>query len=223
MTVTTLHGIDQSGLSTKRPGETPHVSTSAPKGHDGASFYESDTMNKRVFDEAQLEWLPDGWMAFIIDITGGDSGAIGGHDIPGARLPAGTIIWDSVIDVIETFVSGDDSATMGLSVQAADDIVTAVAISTGTPWDEGLRAGKPLGAIASAVKVVRDSTLRYTIGVQPVVSGKMRVLLHCIRSTKVVVEEESSTSSSSSSSPSSASSNSSSSSSDSSNSSSSST
>lgn len=201
---TVLHGIDQSGLSTKRPGET--VTPIAPKGNDGSTFYETDTLNKRVFDEGQEEWLPDGWLAAEIDITGGDSGAIGIHDIPGARLPAGTIIWDSCIDVLETFTSAGDTAQMAISAQADNDIVSAVAINNGTPWDAGLRAGIPLGAIASAVKIVRDANLRYSISVQAITAGKLRILLHCIRSTQVVTEEESSSSSSSSSSPSSSSS-----------------
>jgi len=77
---------------------------------------------------------------FTYDITGGDDGTIGAHGT-GVTLPDNAIVLDGVIDVTDTFTDNDDdSATIAIHVEDADDIVAAVAISDGgNPWDEGLQ------------------------------------------------------------------------------------
>lgn len=82
------------------------------------------------------------------DVTGGDSGAIGAHGL-GVHIPDNAIITRAWVDVVTTFADGaTDSATIALSVQAADDLVAAIAISNATNvWDAGVR-GTKAGAFA---------------------------------------------------------------------------
>lgn len=168
---TTLHGVEQSGLSTKRPA----------KGHNGHGFWETDTLGIRVWNDEEAVWQPFEYIAFEWDVTGGDDGAIGEH-VLNVPVPAGTIVLDGVIDVITTFASATDAATIAIHFNAANDLVSAVAISTGTPWDAGLHAIVPLGAAANAKKASADRNVTITVGTEEVTAGKLRGMLRCLRS-----------------------------------------
>src|SRR4051812_35667984 len=73
-----------------------------------------------------------------------DGGAIGPHTL-GVTLPVGAIVTGGFIDVITTCVTaGADAGTMAISLQAANDIVTATAVVTaGDIWDAGRHAIAP--------------------------------------------------------------------------------
>lgn len=74
------------------------------------------------------------------DVSGGDSGAAGAHTL-GVYLPDNAIITRAWYDVVTTFTSATDAATikLGLVTQDDDAFVAAIAISDGTnPWDAGL-------------------------------------------------------------------------------------
>ncbi len=202
---TVLHGIDQAGLSSNRPAMV----------HDGHMFYERDTKGVRVGNvgdsNGDQEWLPFVFIPFVFDVDV-DGGAVGPVGLARARVPAGTIIVGGTIDVLETFTSADDSATIAISIEAANDVVSAVAISNGAnPWDAGLKQVVPVMATNTTwIKTTKDRDVRITVGTQPLTAGKLRGFLWCLPSEVEggVVEEESSSSSSSSTSSSSSSSNS---------------
>jgi hypothetical protein len=60
------------------------------------------------------------------------------------------------IDVLTTFQSNTDAATIAIQVEGANDIVTAVAISDGAnPWDAGLHDVKPVNTALTAVKTTQ--------------------------------------------------------------------
>lgn len=170
---TVKDGIDESGLSTVRPAKIMN----------GRTFYESDTMGLRLADETAAAWSPIICVPFTYDVSGGDDGAVGAHAISGATIPAGCVILDGVIDVITTFTSAADSATIAISVEAANDIVSAVAISDGAnPWDAGLKDVVPSGSAANSKKTTAARTVTVTVGVQALTAGKLRGFLRCLRS-----------------------------------------
>jgi len=69
--------------------------------------------------------------------------AVAAHGL-GVYLPIKAIITRVWIDVVTTFTDGDtDAATIALHLQAADDVVAAIAISDATNvWDAGIRGSK---------------------------------------------------------------------------------
>jgi len=59
-------------------------------------------------------------------------------------IPDNAIITRCWYDVVTTFTgNGDDSSTIAISTEGANDMVTAVAIQTGTPFDAGMQEGIP--------------------------------------------------------------------------------
>lgn len=116
--------------------------------------------------------------------------ATGAHGL-GVYIPDNAIITKAWYDVITTFTSADDSATIALHVQSAGDIQAAVAISTGTPYDAGLHAsllGFPnLGADAAhdsaaevgalymgvSLKMTAERELVATVATQALTAGKL--------------------------------------------------
>lgn len=109
-----------------------------------------------------------------------DGGAISAIDL-GVTIPANSIILGGLYDVTATLTStatGTDKATGALSVEGANDIVSAVAIETGTPWDKGaLRAIIPVMTAASAVKTTDAANITFTIAVAAVLTGAFTVTL----------------------------------------------
>jgi hypothetical protein len=130
------------------------------------------------------------------DVSGGDSGAIGAHGL-GVYIPAKAIITKAWADVVTTFADGStDAATIALHAQAANDIVSAIAISdTTNVWDAGMHGSKigypNFGADAahdSAVEVaalfagtmVKTTAIREitaTVAVAALTAGKMNVFV----------------------------------------------
>jgi len=108
-----------------------------------------------------------------------DGGAVGAIDL-GVTLPDNAIVLDGVVDVITTLTSAGDIATIALHAEAADDIVLAVAIGTGTPWDLGLRAIIPLGTSATAFKLTAARAITATIAVEAVTAGKFILLVRYV-------------------------------------------
>ena len=172
MAKTVLHGVDESGISTARPDPF----------HDGGKFYETDTQALRFGDEGASVLAPIVSIPFEYDVTGGDDGAVGAHAISGAVVPAGYSILDGVVDVITTFTSAADTATIALHAQAANDLVAAIAINNGgNPWDAGLHDIVPAGAAPSSLKMTAARTITATVGVQALTAGRLRGFVRCIR------------------------------------------
>jgi hypothetical protein len=114
----------------------------------------------------------------------------------GVYIPSKAIVTRVLVDVVTTFTSTDDSATIALHAQGAGDIVAAIAISDSTNvWDAGIRGSKigfpNFGADAahdSAVEVaalfggsmlkttaVREITA--TVAVQALLTGKANIFV----------------------------------------------
>ncbi len=114
----------------------------------------------------------------LYDVSGGDAGAIGAHGL-GVTIPDNAVVLDGVIDVITTFEDGaDDSATIAISVEGANDIVTATAISGGSDiWDAGLQDVVPDGTAANMVKTTSAQEITATVADDALSAGKMWIIL----------------------------------------------
>ena len=102
-----------------------------------------------------------------------DGGAIGAIDLD-VDLPDNAIIKRAYYDVVTTFTSATDAATVALHAESADDILAAVAISAGgNALDAGLHEGIEDGTMANAVKTSAVRALTLTIAVEAVTAGKL--------------------------------------------------
>jgi len=104
---------------------------------------------------------------------GGEISAIG----LGVTIPDNAVIIGGGVDVITTCTSGTDAGTGAISVQGANDIVTAVAIGTGTPWDEGGRDIIPDGTGTGQVKTTAAKEITFTIAEEAFTAGRFFVYL----------------------------------------------
>lgn len=112
----------------------------------------------------------------------------------GVYIPDNAIIKRVWIDVVTTFTSADDSATIAVHAQSANDIVSAIAISDASNvWDAGIRGSKigfpNFGAdaahdsalevaalfAASMLKLTAERELTVTVATQALTAGKMVV------------------------------------------------
>lgn len=109
-----------------------------------------------------------------------NGGAVGTIDL-GVTVPDNAIIYDGCVEVITTCTSPTtDDATIAIQTEAANDIVTAVAIDTGTPWDAGFREIIPDSVYASNgdwVKMTSAKNVKVVVGVEDLTAGKFVVLL----------------------------------------------
>lgn len=102
----------------------------------------------------------------------------------GVYLPDNAIVDRAWYEVLTTFTSADDSATIALGVDtdAEAGIKAAIAISNGAnPWDEGLHEGIQGGAIANALtKLTASRELCATVAVQALTAGKLRLYVEYV-------------------------------------------
>ena len=114
-------------------------------------------------------------------VNGGAISAIG----LGVTIPNNAVVIGGFYDVITTCTSAADTGTGALSVNSANDIVTAVAIGTGTPFDAGLRAIIPKSNTpeTTGIKLTAAREITFTIAVQAFTAGKFEVFLHYVQSS----------------------------------------
>jgi hypothetical protein len=109
-----------------------------------------------------------------------DGGTIGAIDL-GVTIPANSIILGGLVDVVTTCTTASaDAGTGALSVESADDIVAAVAVSAAADWDQGLRPIVPTGVASTAVKTTAAANITFTIAVQDFTAGKFHVILYYV-------------------------------------------
>ena len=107
-----------------------------------------------------------------------DGGAISAIDL-GVTIPANSLIIGGLYDVQTTCTSAGDTGTGAISVASANDILLAVAIGTGTPFDQGIRQIIP-ATPANAVKTTSAAAITFTIAVAAFTAGKFTVHLFYI-------------------------------------------
>jgi len=89
------------------------------------------------------------------------------------------------IDVITTFTSSGDSATIAIKTEGANDIVTATAISAGgNIWDAGQSPIIPKANTpdSTAVKMSDAREITATVAVEVLTAGKCIIYLYYVQS-----------------------------------------
>jgi len=93
------------------------------------------------------------------------------------------IVTNAYYAVSQTFTSSGDSATIALSIEGANDLVSAIAISDGTnPWDASGAFVQciPDGTVGNFIILSDDRELTMTVGVEDLTAGKLSVILEVI-------------------------------------------
>lgn len=104
-------------------------------------------------------------------------GTVGAHG-SGITIPENAVIMDGVVDVQQTLTDdNDDSATLAIHVEGADDVVAAVAINNATDWDKGLHDIVPDGQATNMIKTTDEREITFTVGDDEIVEGKVTVIL----------------------------------------------
>lgn len=125
-----------------------------------------------------------------VDSAGAANTTIAAHGL-GVYIPDNAVIEKIYVDVVTTFTSATDAATIALHAQAANDIVSAIAISDASNvWDAGIRGSKVgypnLGADAAhdsalevaalfagtMLKLTAERELTATVAVEALTAGK---------------------------------------------------
>lgn len=99
----------------------------------------------------------------------------------GVTLPDNALVLGGGVEILTTFTStagGTDKATIALSIQSANDLITATAIESGTFWDavaykvivpDALAAA----GVATAIKLTAAREVTATVGVCALTGGKL--------------------------------------------------
>lgn len=116
-----------------------------------------------------------------VDSAGADNIDVGAHGV-GVTLPANAIIVGGFFDVNTVFGSENDTATIAISVQAANDIQTAAAVS-GAPYSTiGRKAIVPKANTpeSTSVKTSAAKEITCTVAVEPLETGKLTGYLYYV-------------------------------------------
>lgn len=107
---------------------------------------------------------------------------IGAH-LLGVKIPDNAIIIGGFIEVLTTFTSATDAATVAVHAQSANDIKSAVAISNGAnPWDAGLQAIIPKSNTpeSTGIKLTAERELQATVAVEALTAGKCNIYVEWV-------------------------------------------
>ena len=139
---------------------------------EAASIGEADLEAPTVDALHALRWARASWSFAEF------GGAIAAQGL-GVTIPDNAIVLGGLVDVVNTCTSnGGDAGTGALSIEGANDLVVAIAISDGTnPWDAGLHAIIPVFSAATAVKTTAAREVTFTIAGQTWTAGSFVVHL----------------------------------------------
>ena len=86
------------------------------------------------------------------------------------KIPDNATVLGGIIDVLTTLTTaGADAGTIAISVESADDVVAAIAVSAGSnPWDAGLQSVVPVRTKATSFKTTAERSIVATIAGQVV-------------------------------------------------------
>lgn len=141
----------------------------------------------------------------VFDTAGTDSSGVANTTVAahgtGVYLPTKAIITRFWYDVITTFTSATSAATIAGSAQSANDLISAVAINSGTTmWNAGIHAGLQgspnFGAdaahdtqvevaalfAATFLKLTAERELVFTVAVEALTAGKLVAYVEYVQS-----------------------------------------
>ena len=134
-------------------------------------------LNKTKLAHLVYDFAVDGGAISVISMLDSDGVVF--------SLPDNSIVTKSYYEVITTFTSSSDAATIGVGhAQDTDGIFAAAAISTGTALDSGIPITMiQTGAIATAaIKSSAANPIQFEIAVEAVTAGVMHVWLEYVTS-----------------------------------------
>lgn len=93
----------------------------------------------------------------------------------GLTLPKNAVVTGAWYKVLTTFTSSSDAATIAISIVAANDVVSAVSIATGTTWDAAVPVeGIPkIETTSTWLATTVDSEVTFTVAVEALTAGKL--------------------------------------------------
>lgn len=131
------------------------------------------------------------------DSSGAANTTIAAHGT-GVYIPTKAIITKAWVDVVTTFTSATDAATIALKTQSAGDLVAAIAISDASNvWDAGLHGALP-GSYAEAtvsgdtavldaarnaasfIKMTAEREIVATVAVEALTAGKANIFVEYV-------------------------------------------
>lgn len=113
------------------------------------------------------------------DSAGAENSATGAHGV-GVTIPAHAIVCGGVVDVNTPFGSANDTATVAIHVESANDIISAAAVS-GAPYSTiGCKAIVPKANTpeSTSVKTTQAREITVTVGIQALEVGKLTGYLY---------------------------------------------
>jgi len=130
---------------------------------------------KGYFGGKQSATVTYKWNA--LDSNGVANSTLAAHPL-GIKFPIGTVITNAFYDVITTFTSAADGATISFGIGAATDLKTATAISVGTTYDDiaATVAFTPISA-ATSVKLSAEAELTATVAVEALTEGELTICI----------------------------------------------
>jgi hypothetical protein len=98
----------------------------------------------------------------------------------GTPIPNGSVIWGGYVDVTTQLTGA--TATIACQVEAANDILTAVAVASWTTGRKNVLPAPTTGALTAAtlVKTTADRNISIVIATANLTAGKFDVVLFCI-------------------------------------------
>lgn len=108
-----------------------------------------------------------------------DGGAVSTIALTGSLLiPSGAVVLRGYIDVITQLTSGG-SATIAAQVNAANDILTAVAVASWTVGIKNILPASPTGALtaATSIKTTAARDVSIVIATAALTAGKFNIVL----------------------------------------------
>jgi hypothetical protein len=96
----------------------------------------------------------------------------------GVTIPDNAIILGGGMEILTTFTSATDAGTIAISVEGANDLVTATAISSGTFWDAVkykvvVPTALEAAGVATAIKLTAAREITATVAVEALTAGKL--------------------------------------------------
>lgn len=117
---------------------------------------------------------------FVYDLGVAANRTVAAHGV-GVTIPAHAIIVGGFVDV-NTAITGDTNATLALSVEGANDIISAAAVS-GAPWSTiGRKAIVPKANTpeSTSVKTTVAREITATVGTAALLTGKLTGYLYYV-------------------------------------------
>jgi hypothetical protein len=121
----------------------------------------------------------------LFDTAGTDSAGVANTTIAshgtGVYLPNDAVITRAWFEVLTTFTSATDAATLAVTTQTAGDVKAAIAISNvANPWDAGYTEGIQAGAAANFVKLSAEREIVVAVAVEALTAGKMVIFVEYV-------------------------------------------